>query len=551
MFGRQLRLLRILVSLLVFGTTALLFLDFAGSLQAGASNGVLFPQVTPSVLRLIEGSFLAGSSLLFVLLLTLLWGRVFCSCLCPLGLLQDAVSRFAAKPATGRRHRHFHHAKAHEAIRYGVLLAFVIGLLTGSVLLVGLLDPYSHFGRIMVLLVRPAIVALNNLLANASRSLGGYAPPLLDDDVAVWPLLLLPLAASVLILGTAALRGRLFCNTLCPVGTLLGVCSRFSLFRIKIEANKCNGCGKCSLSCKAGCIDLESRTLDFSRCVACFNCIAACRHGAIDYASARSASTSGKGGGVAPGQLPSFPMALQTGLDSAPADPSRRSFIATGGGWLAGLAGSGRLAEARVSRRDTEGSTVFRQAPVVKERPVLAPGAKGTDHLRSSCIACQLCVSSCPTQVLQPSLLQFGGGSALQPHLDFQVAFCAYECTRCGEVCPTQAIGRLTSKAKKRTKIGEVRLIEEYCIAVTEKTTCGACADYCPTRAVYMVQAEGGGLRPKLDPPVCVGCGACEHVCPTRPYRAILVEGEHEHRKAKPPRNFPFHHYREQEEFPF
>ena len=159
--------------------------------------------------------------------------------------------------------------------------------------------------------------------------------------------------------------------------------------------------------------------------------------------------------------------------------------------------------------------------------------------------------TSCPTRVLQPSLLQLGASGVLQPHLDFRVAFCAYECTRCGDVCPTQAIERLTGKAKKRVKIGEVRLIEENCLAITEGSTCGACAEYCPTRAVRMVQSENGGIRPKLDVPVCIGCGACEHVCPARPHKAIFVEGTSEHRRARPPRDFPFHHYTQAKGFPF
>jgi formate hydrogenlyase subunit 6/NADH:ubiquinone oxidoreductase subunit I len=243
----------------------------------------------------------------------------------------------------------------------------------------------------------------------------------------------------------------------------------------------------------------------------------------------------------------SFPKALQDELRATVVDSSRRSFVGLSAGGLAGLGAGGAPADLDACT----GANAPGAVPAGRRTPVVAPGARGIDHLRSACIACQLCVSSCPTRVLQPSLLELGGRSFLQPHLDFRIAFCDYECTRCGDVCPTQAIAGLTAKVKKRTKIGEVRLVEEYCIAVAGEKTCAACAEYCPTRAVRMAPNKDGGIRPKLDTPVCIGCGACEYACPAQPQKAIFVEGAQEHRKARPPRNFPMHHYRHPDGFPF
>lgn len=545
MRGRALRFLRILAALIFFSTTAALFLDFGGYASPEASDIVLYSQFTPSIVRWLQGSFIAGSSLVVVLVVTLLGGRLFCSTVCPLGVLQDTARRLGM---TLKRRHGVRYTRPHNALRYGVLALFVIGVASGSVLLIGLLDPYSHFGRVMALIFRPVVVMLNNLMSVVSSNWGSYTPALLDVNLAVWHVILVPLAILILVSVMAAFRGRLFCNTLCPVGTLLGIVSRLSLFRIQIDRDKCDHCAKCVVACKSGCIDLKSRSVDVSRCVVCFDCIGVCTEAGIGYRRFRGARSSSHGGhDKARGYIVSFAGASGREPPEAKVDTSRRAFL---GLTTAGLAGSpGHVAPGCLETAVTE--PALEQASAQERLPVVAPGAKGIDELRSSCIACQLCVSACPTQVLQPLWPQPGAGGILQPHLDFEVGFCAYDCTRCGDVCPTHAIERLDKEKKKRIKIGTVRFIEDNCIAINQAITCGACADYCPTRAVYMVPGENGRPIPRLDPPVCIGCGACEYVCPTQPNKAIVVDAEREHRKAKPPRGFPLLRYKELDVFPF
>jgi len=151
---------------------------------------------------------------------------------------------------------------------------------------------------------------------------------------------------------------------------------------------------------------------------------------------------------------------------------------------------------------------------------------------------------------LQPALLDYGLSGLLQPHLDFATSYCSYECNRCGEVCPTGAIVPLALPAKQTVQLGVAHFVQENCIVYTDHTACGACDEYCPTKAVHMVPYRDGLTIPRVRPGLCVGCGACENACPTRPHRAIYVEGHPAHRQAHRPQSKPLQH-KTQSGFPF
>lgn len=535
---RLLKNLRVVLALVFFVATVALFLDLQGQVPDEAFAAVLWPQFVPSMVRYVHEVTWFATGFAVVVALTLLFGRVFCSTICPLGTLQDLVIRLAGWRSRRRKRVRFRFRRPWNLVRYGLLGGTLIAALTGSLLLLAQLDPFSHFGRILVLLVRPLVVALTALAARGLEALGSYALAPVEFALAHWAALIIPLGVLGVLVWMAARHGRLFCNSLCPLGALLGLLSRLSLFQVAIDRDRCTLCAQCSVQCKAECIHLRDKRVDFDRCVACFNCIPACPESGIGY---RLRLRRGEGRaqparptGPAVAKVEDEPVALaESGVPQPSlASDGRRAFVRGMAGVLSAGLGFAVLSRAKDWPQNRKPTLV----PVVKQYPIAPPGAVSIARFNGACTACQLCVSACPTQVLQPSLLSYGAKGFLQPRMAYEVAYCSYECTRCGDVCPTDAIRPLSPEAKKTAKIGEVRFIEDNCIVVTEKTACGACAEHCPTQAVHMVPYEHDLTIPELDIAVCIGCGACEYACPVRPHRAIYVEGEPIHRVAEIPR---------------
>jgi ferredoxin len=185
-----------------------------------------------------------------------------------------------------------------------------------------------------------------------------------------------------------------------------------------------------------------------------------------------------------------------------------------------------------------------------KHYTVTPPGSLGIKHFTDTCTACHLCISACPTQVLQPSIFEYGIMGLMQPYMDYVTNYCNFDCVICSEVCPTGAILSLTMEAKKTVQIGKVNLIIDNCVVKTDNTACGSCSEHCPTQAVRMVPYTGDLTIPEIRPEICVGCGACEHACPTRPFRAIYVDGNFEHQVALLPEEEELEQ-EVTEEFPF
>ena len=500
---QNLKYVRIAASIVWLVVTALVFVDVKGLLSSWMVSGITWVQFLPSALRLSRGLAIAGLGCLVVVLLTLLFGRIYCSLLCPLGTLQDIVS-FLARKIHPKRFQLMR--PRYDLLRFGLLLAVVATLIGGYPLLAGLLDPFSGAGRVLSAFVRPIVGWMNNLTASALELFGSYALYPVDH---VLPGLVGVVGASVTlgVVGYLAYtRGRLYCNTLCPVGALLGVISRFSLVRVAIDKGDCTGCGLCERVCKSGCIDRKSKTVDFDRCVSCFNCFESCPRDGMTFST--------------PWNRPE---------NSAPVDRGRRRILRRGSASLAVLAFV--LDETKKIIKPTKPSTI----PVGSALPSSPPGSISIDRFTAICTACHACVDACPAHVLQPTLFEYGISGMLQPKMEYHTAYCTFDCTLCGEICPTGAILPLTKDAKKLAQIGVAKFEKRNCIVNTEHTDCGACSEHCPTKAVTMVPFEGKLVIPEVHAEYCIGCGACEHACPTRPYRSIYVESNRVHQLAKKP----------------
>jgi len=520
MRSSALKHIRTVFAVLMLLLFAFLFIDFRGLLGEKAFSPILYLQFVPSFLKFVIAGVAASTGFIAVLALTALTGRTYCSFLCPLGILQDGISRLGG--LFKRRFRKYGYKKPYTILRYFILVVTAAILAVGGVYVLTILDPYSTFGRFMTYFAQPVVLFINNLLASILGKFDIYTIYRVDIKPYELAVYIVP-SAFLLLVGILSFRyGRLYCNTVCPVGTLLGLLGKVSLVRIRFENEKCTRCGRCAMSCKSSCIDFLNKSVDLSRCVNCFNCIDSCKENGMSYGLVRF---------------------KKPAVDEGGTDPSRRSFIA---GSLVLIAGGSQLVRAQgTTPAPTKDSTVKED----RLYPVSPPGSAGLESFTSRCTACTLCVNACPTNVLQPSVNEYGFAGIMQPRMDFHSGFCNYDCNRCTDVCPTGAIMPLMIEAKKLTQIGKAVFIRDNCIVHTEKTACGACSEHCPTKACHMVPYEGKLLIPEVRDEICVGCGACEYACPTRPFRAIFVDGNPLHEAAiKPeteemeavPSEFPF-----------
>jgi ferredoxin len=495
----------------LFVVTTLLFLDFASFFSSAWANGVLYLQFVPSLMKFLTVVGIGAAGFVVTIFLTLLFGRVYCSSICPLGTFQDVVSFVARKVQKKKFHRR---QKAFNAIRYSMLALTVVAALGGSLALLNLLDPFSSFGRIISSLFKPILIQLNNATAFALEQFGLYIVYPVEVKAISLAALIVPIVLLCLIVWMSYRHGRLYCNTLCPVGALLGLMSKFSLYKIAVDADSCIGCNLCEQVCKSGCIDKKAKLVDFTRCVGCYNCFTVCTTEGLVFEKSYA--------------KPSFVGEREPDGELAPTfetDFQRRDIVIKS---LLFLAGTTSVSKKRII--STKESTV----KVVRTTPVAPPGAASIDHFTRRCTACSLCVSACPTQVIAPSLFEYGVAGIMQPRMNYLASFCNFECTACTEICPSGALLPLAKEQKKLTQLGAAKFVKENCIVETEGTECGACSEHCPTKAVNMVPYKNKKLFiPEVKEQYCIGCGACEFACPTKPYKAIFVDGKPVHTIAK------------------
>ena len=500
-----LKKIRVAFAAVFFITVTALFLDFTGTVHAWLGWTAKI-QFLPALLALNVGVVVG------LVVLTLLLGRVYCSVICPLGVMQDIVSWI-----NGRRKKkkyRFSYSPEKRWLRYGVLGLFVVALVAGIGSFAALLAPYSSYGRIASNLFAPLYGWGNNLLAYFAERADSYA----FYETEVWlkslPTFAIAVVTFVALVVLAWRNGRTYCNTICPVGTVLGFLSRFSLLHITIDERKCNGCGLCSRKCKAACIDGKEHRVDYSRCVACMDCIETCKHGAVGFRLRTKNSNSSATGKPA----------QESGDERI--DTARRSFLTTTTLVVA-------TATLKAQEKKVDGGLAVIADKKIPDRstPIVPPGAQSLRNMTAHCTACQLCVSVCPNGVLRPSTKL---ETLMQPEASYERGYCRPECTKCSEVCPAGAILKITTADKSAIQIGHAVWIKENCVPLTDGVDCGNCARHCPAGAILMVPSdpdmEDSPRIPVVNTGRCIGCGACENLCPARPFSAIYVEGHERHR---------------------
>ncbi|MHC4874004.1 MAG: 4Fe-4S dicluster domain-containing protein [Planctomycetota bacterium] len=523
---KLLRILRKLSGGFILFLFVFIFLEIINVRFQGASlklsHILASMQFIPALSKFAIAGVLSGAvALLILIAVTFLFGRVYCSVLCPLGVLQDFFIWIKYKIF---RKKWFSFHSPPNVLRYGICIVTLVLLIAGHNIIATFLDPYTNFGRIAAYGVKPIVAKGSEKLSEYFTAHDMYFIPEIRMQVVAGAVFVVSLVSLVLLAVISFWRGRWFCNYICPTGTALGIISRNSLFKVSIEKDTCVSCGLCSQVCKAECIDVKEKEIINERCVACFNCQKKCNKDAVKFKAAN-------------------PFAGCTGEDNGE-DEVRRSMLRTGIALGVSVVAAFGLRQ-----------LVKRRTPSLKkDPPVIPPGAGDITSYSGTCTGCGLCVTACPTKVLVASFNGTGHNAGLlKPVLDFNKSYCLYECTDCSNICPTGAIKPLTLEAKKTTQIGKVKLMKEKCIAWMAFADCTICDEYCPTKAVHAIphpKDERIGV-PKVEPHICVGCGACENVCPAYPEKAIIVESNKTHLLAELPPDVKTESSGKLEEFPF
>ena len=312
----MLRKIRTILAAVVFTFITLLFLDFTGTLHTWL-GWLAKIQFLPAVMAL---------NLVVVVLLvvlTLVFGRIYCSVICPLGIFQDLLARFR------RKKNKYSYSGEVKWLRYPVLVVFIIAGVAGIGSLFQLLAPYSAYGRIATMIFQPVWKMANNLLAMAAERMDSYAFYSVDTWMRSLPVLVIAAVTLVVLLVLAWRGGRTYCNTICPVGTVLSFFARFSWLKIRFDVDKCKNCSLCSKNCKAACIDFKTHSVDYSRCVVCGNCIDSCKFGALRYTGHSISSTTKSASGSVDTSKRSF--LLATALASTAAMAQKKEKLMDGG----------------------------------------------------------------------------------------------------------------------------------------------------------------------------------------------------------------------------
>lgn len=543
----MLRKIRITLAAICFVAVTLLFLDFTGTLHLWF-GWLAKIQFLPAVLAL---NFVV---IVILLVLTLLFGRIYCSVICPLGIFQDCVSNLSSR-RKGKKAR-FSYSKEIKWLRYGVLVLFVIALVAGLNALVALLAPYSAYGRMVQSLLEPVWQWGNNLLAWIAERQDSYAFVTKDVWLKSLPTLIVAAVTFIVVVVLAWRNGRTYCNTICPVGTTLSFFSRFAMFRPVIDKSKCKSCHACERKCKAACIDVDNHKIDYSRCVDCFDCIDSCRLGALKYRFAWGRGVgSGSTGAKTPQNAPvrskmtsdeskngqnrssaaptpvAEPVVRQGSPTAEVTDKGRRAFLVggaavIGGSLLSSIPMRAEDEEIKDKKRDGGFAEVLPKKAPNRKTPITPFGSESVEKFYKHCTACQLCVTVCPNNVLRPSSRL---EHLMQPEMSFEKGYCRPECVKCSEVCPAGAILKITPEEKTEWKVGTAGVDYDLCVVNRDGVSCGNCAHHCPVGAIRMVRKnpddEKSPRIPSVNEEKCIGCGACENLCPSRPISAITVNG--------------------------
>ncbi len=430
-----------------------------------------------------------------IVAITLVFGRIFCSWICPLGILNQLSALIFPRPRTEEESIAVNRPRNLYHLKYYILVFMLVAAVFGS-LQVGLMDPICLVVRSVSTSILPATHELHPSLSPQLNFNWGWV---------IGGIFLAILLANRII-------PRFWCRALCPLGALLGVFSKVSVFRIHRNLDNCTNCNKCVAACD-GAAEPQATTKQ-SECLMCMNCIAECPHDALSY---------------------SF----------MPPKEGSESFVALDRRAAVGslLAGAAWLPLNRASHLNTRESSLPKAYDPKLIRP---PGSLPEEHFLAACIKCDECIKVCPTNVLQPAGLEAGLEGLWTPISVYRLGNCLQRCNLCGDVCPTGAISKFSvfdrigaPPEKKPIRAGTAFYDHGRCLPWSMDTTCVKCEEFCPTspKAIWSLEVtkldrNGNTItlqQPRVDIDKCIGCGSCEWACPISD-PAVYITNAHESR---------------------
>lgn len=500
--------------------TFLVFLALLIHAAALVGSAVAPPDVVLRLSPLAAGATMLGAGAwiaryipaLALLALAVAFGRFFCGWLCPLGSTLDACDHVLTRARKGRKPAFYDGRR----LKYYILAFILVGAPLG-ISAAGWLDPLSIATRSYALVVAPYVGWLSGSLGATLNDLpagplgawwrSGSHTLLADSAVPTYHQHALFAALLLVLLGLGIWYRRYWCRNLCPLGAMLGAVGLKPLLRRSVS-EECISCRKCERLCPMGCITNDGRGTLAGECILCLRCQDACPVDAIRFAR------------------------RQPREQDVPVDLTKRGFLASLGATAAALP----FLRINPPRHGAKGRlTVLRP-----------PGARPEDEFLARCVRCGQCMRVCPTRALQPAALEAGLEGLWAPRLVPRMGYCVYNCTACGQACPSQAIEKLTFEQKRTRALGKAKFDTSRCIpwrgharyqeGLSDWTdcNCGTCEEACPVpgKAIHYNRFVGkaGGKEVIIDRPyvvedLCIGCGFCENVCPVPGDAAIRVEG--------------------------